>query len=126
MTSSAQRLLLIDDSRAVHALVRETLAPRGITLESCYNGREGVELLRRDRGFDLILLDWEMPVMDGPSALAEIRAMGIKTSLSMMTSRNSMEDIKRMLMCGADDYIIKPFTRDILLERISQLGLRVA
>lgn len=115
------RILSIDDSRAVHAYLTECMKPTGFQLEHCYGGEEGISRLERDGAFDLILLDWEMPDLPGPDVLARIRKMGLSMPVIMLTSKNKPEDIERMLSLGADEYVMKPFTPDILFDKIETL-----
>lgn len=117
MAKDKVRTLLIDDSRAVHAFVRDCLKTTCLDLTEVYNGREGLEKLAKGE-FDLILLDWEMPEMDGPATLREIRKRGLKTPVLMLTARNSVDDITSMIGLGVADYIMKPFTADILVGKV--------
>lgn len=112
-------ILMIDDTRAVQAFVKNLLAKApGINVTAVMNGQEGWELLRSGRHFDLILLDWEMPVLNGPDTIVKIRESGITTPILMMTTKNEPEDIQRVLELGAAEYLMKPFTADILFEKI--------
>lgn len=114
-------ILLIDDSRAVHSLATEMLTTNRITLKHAFNGQEGIELITKsDFNVDLILLDWEMPVMSGIDALPILKKMRPDVSIIMMTSKSAINDITMALSLGASDYIIKPYTRDILVGKISQ------
>lgn len=121
MMSTKIRFLIIDDSRAVHAFVKEAVAPLGYESVSVGNGREGVELLNKDKNFDFVLLDWEMPIMNGPQALVEIVKIVPDIPVSMMTSKSKMSDIVQMMEWGAKEYIMKPFTKDILIEKIESM-----
>ncbi len=110
---------MVDDTKSVQAFVKALLAKApGIEVTSVYNGLEAVELLKQKSDFDLILLDWEMPKMDGPTAFVEFKKMGVKTPTVMMTTKNSPEDIMKMLELGVAEYLMKPFTIDILFEKI--------
>jgi len=76
--------------------------------------------LKDDLGaFDLILLDWEMPVKDGPTTFKELKTMGLKTPVFMLTSKNNPSDIIQMLEEGVTEYMMKPFTADIVREKIT-------
>jgi two-component system chemotaxis response regulator CheY len=112
-------ILIIDDTRSVHAFLRSVLSPfTELTLTSVANGSEGLVTLQSGKSFDLILLDWEMPVMDGPTTFASLRANGCHTPVIMMTTKNEPDDISRMLRAGVNEYMMKPFTLDIILEKI--------
>lgn len=118
------KILLIDDSKAVHAFVVACLQKYQIELRHAPNGREGLAALEQGPLPDLILLDWEMPVMNGPDTLTAIKAKKIVTPVVMMTTRNAPEEIERMLNLGAAEYIMKPFTDDILVSRIESICAR--
>lgn len=116
------RILIVDDTRSVHAFVKSLCAnAKNIHLESVYNGKEGVERLQRPHSFDLVLLDWEMPVMTGPEALAEIVKIAGRPPVMMMTTKNQPDEIILMLKNGAAEYLMKPFTADILFQKISSV-----
>ena len=116
------RILLTDDSRAVHAFVTQLFNGTTVEIEHAYNGQEALEmLLIPSKSFDVVLLDWEMPVLDGPSALLQIKARGIRTPVIMATTKCDLTSITKALQNGASDYVIKPFTQDILFGRIATI-----
>ncbi len=116
------KFLIIDDSKSVHAFVGHCLEKFNIEINHVYDGSQGVEWLKQAKDKpDLIFLDWEMPVMDGPTTLEKIKSMGIQSPVVMMTSKNAPDDIARMLDAGACEYIIKPFTSDILVSKIESI-----
>lgn len=116
------KILSIDDSKAVHAFLKECLKDSGHQLTTAPSGEEGLKVLADSNNqFDLIFLDWEMPGLTGPEVLDKIKSMGIKTPVIMLTSKNDMTDIAGMLDKGASEYVLKPFTRDIILEKIASV-----
>ena len=116
------RILAIDDSKAVHAFIKVALNLPGVELVQAFDGAQGFETFQKlSSPVDLILLDWEMPVQDGPTTLAALLAVGAKCPVVMMTTRNSPDDIALMLSRGASEYMLKPFTTDILLEKIETI-----
>ena len=113
------KILMVDDTKSVHAFVKSLLSKSPeIEVTSVYNGKEAVDLLATRPKFDLILLDWEMPVMTGPEAFANFKKMQIVIPTVMVTTKNSAEDISKMLEMGVSEYLMKPFTIDILFEKI--------
>jgi DNA-binding response OmpR family regulator len=117
-----RRVLSIDDSRAVHAFLDRSVVGTDIDLVHAESGILGMEILKREgAGISLILLDWEMPGKSGPEVLAEIRASGSSVPVIMVTSKNDPSEIERMLKLGAIEYIMKPFTPDILLEKVNSI-----
>jgi two-component system chemotaxis response regulator CheY len=120
------KILVIDDSKAVHSILVEMLAGSGIQIDHGYNGREGFDAVTHPNFHaDLVLMDWEMPVMTGVEAVVKIRESGSDVPIVMMTSKNSMADISEALAKGATDYMIKPFTRDIIIGKIVQVTGKV-
>lgn len=113
------KVLIIDDTRSVHAFVKTLLAKAGgIEVTSAMNGEDGVAKIKGSGPFDLILLDWEMPVLNGPDTFDRLKAMGGAPPVMMMTTKNEPADIERMLSAGVAEYLMKPFTVDILFEKI--------
>lgn len=113
-------ILIVDDTKSVHAFVNVLLGKSsGIKVTSVFNGAEAIDILRSEKKFDLILLDWEMPVLNGPDTLRKIKSMSVQSPVIMMTTKNSPEDIQKMLDQGVAEYLMKPFTIDILFEKIA-------
>ncbi len=112
------KILVIDDSRAVQAFVQTCLQGPTYELISAQHGKEALGLATSMKP-DLVLLDWEMPVMDGPTFLTEFRKLEPKTPVVMMTTKNDPSEIAEVLQLGANEYIMKPFTAEILKEKIS-------
>ncbi len=113
------RILIIDDSKSVHAFVKMCFGDTHHIVD-VYDGQEALPLFGPGtEPFDLVLMDWEMPILNGPETMAALATLSNKTPVIMMTSRNSFEDISLMLNLGAQEYIIKPFTKDILLSKIA-------
>ena len=113
------RLLIVDDSRAIHSFVSAAASNNNWETISAYNGQEALDQLQKDTDFDLVLLDWEMPVKDGPETLAEIRKTMPNLCVIMLTSKNRPKDIRKMLDLGANDYMMKPITSEILTNKIN-------
>lgn len=114
------KILIIDDSRSVRAYLKETLTPLGAELELAQDGSEGLQLLAQ-QAFDLVLLDWEMPKLNGIDTLIAIRAQFSDLPVIMMTTRNSTSDIAKVISLGVNEYMMKPFTKDILVAKIDQV-----
>lgn len=113
------KVLIVDDTRSVHAFVKNLLLKsKEVEVTSVYNGAEAVELLEQNEQFDLILLDWEMPVLNGPESLIAIKNMNFGIPVIMMTTKNDPDDIQKMFSLGIDEYLMKPFTIDILFQKI--------
>lgn len=118
---SQYKFLLIDDSKSVHAFLRQCLEPMASTIFDCMDGQESVEHLKNNQGYDLIFLDWEMPIMDGPTAFDEMKRMNLAIPVVMLTSKNDPLDIMKMIEAGVADYLLKPFTADIIELKVKSL-----
>lgn len=106
--------------KSVHSFVKNLLSKaEGLTVTSVFNGQEALEVLKSGQKFDLIFLDWEMPVMTGPETLRAFSETSLSTPVIMMTTKNTVEDIQNMLNLGASEYLLKPFTVDIIFEKIN-------
>ncbi|MCB0357710.1 MAG: response regulator [Bdellovibrionales bacterium] len=117
------KILSVDDSKAVHSFVKMCLMSKTVDLIQVLSGEEALDKLtgQNKENFDLILLDWEMPGLTGPEVLVKARESGISTPVIMLTSRNKEDDIRMALENGASEYIMKPFTEDLLVEKIDSV-----
>lgn len=118
------RALIVDDSRFVRSYLRGMLEENGIVCEEAADGRAGLEQLRGENRFDLALVDWNMPVMNGLEMLKQLRAEGfIDLKVLMVTTEAENGYIVRALEAGADEYLMKPFDDEALNEKLAMLGL---
>jgi two-component system, chemotaxis family, chemotaxis protein CheY len=120
--------LVIDDSRAMRSILSRKLDSLGFDVETASDGAEGLALVRRGPLPDVALVDWNMPVMDGLDFVAVCRKDSRlrKVTLMMVTTESEQSQIVRALAAGAHEYLIKPFTRDALVEKLDLLGLGAA
>ena len=118
------RALIVDDSRFVRSFLRGLLEEKGIECEEAADGQAGLDHLHSDRTFDLALLDWNMPVMNGLEMLKELRAEGFSgIKVMMVTTEAENNFILSALDAGADEYLMKPFDDEALNEKLAMLGL---
>ncbi len=117
------RALVIDDSRTVRAVIGSYLTEAGLEVVEAGNGREGLDVLRRDPGIDLVLVDWNMPVMNGLEFIQAARADRAydRVRIVMVTTETEQEQVIRALEAGANEYVMKPFTKEILVAKLSLL-----
>ncbi len=117
------RVLIIDDSRAMRMILKTTLAELGHEAVEAGNGLEGIDALRGKGTFDLALVDWNMPVMNGYEFVKLVRQDAANSGMKivMVTTEVEMSQVAKALEAGADEYVMKPFTREILKEKIEML-----
>ena len=113
-------VLIVDDSKAIYLMVSQMLESGGHKSFWDEDGNKAVEVLANNKNIDIILLDWNMPNMNGPEFLEKNQKESLTTApIIMMTTENRPEFIKKALGLGAVEYIMKPFTSDILFNKIS-------
>lgn len=124
---SAPYCLVVDDSRVVRRVAVDMLKSLGFAVAEAEDGLMAVQQCTA-RVPDFILLDWNMPEMDGITCLTRLRAMDMphQPRVILCTTENTLEKIGTALAAGADEYIIKPFDRDILRDKLVQIGLEQA
>jgi two-component system chemotaxis response regulator CheY len=119
------RALVIDDSKAMRAWLTKLLRDLGFeVLEACH-GVQALEQLSQNGSVDLMLLDINMPEMDGFTFLRRVRSdhPDDHTLIMMVTSENSASKIEEAIKCGADEYVMKPISREALQEKLQLLGI---
>ena len=116
--------LVVDDSRVVRKVARRILERRGFTVTEAADGQLALNACRASLP-DCVLLDWNMPVMDGLTFLKTLRReFGPETpSVVFCTTENDMERIEQAMTNGAQEYIMKPFDEEILTGKFEQAGL---
>jgi len=114
------RLLVIEDELPMRTALVETLAAEGYRVRSAADGMAGLELACTEP-FDLILLDVMMPGLDGFAVCRELRKRGRDVPVLMLTAKGLVDDRVEGLDCGADDYLVKPFSLKELLARVRAL-----
>lgn len=114
------RLLLVEDESRLASLLKKGLAEEGYAVTIAGDGKTGLAMAESNQ-FDLILLDVMLPGIDGFEVARRLRHGGIRTPILMLTARDATPDIVRGLDLGADDYLTKPFSFEVLLARIRAL-----
>jgi DNA-binding response OmpR family regulator len=114
------KILLVEDDVLLSTALTELLTANGYTIDIASNGQTGLELAISAE-YELILLDWLIPKLDGISLCRQLRSQGYRKSILLLTGKNSNADIVAGLDAGADDYVIKPFDPEALLARIRSL-----
>ncbi len=118
-------LLIVDDSKTAHLFVSSMLKDCPINFSHAYDGQEAVDLVSGGLNPDIILIDWEMPRLEGPDAVSQIRNCGFSGPILMITTRSSPNDIRAALQKGVSEFMMKPFTKDILVEKLESLNISI-
>ena len=117
------KFLIADDAGVMRKIITRALielnaAPEDIV--EAEDGRQAVEAAKQ-QDFVLIFMDWNMPNMLGIEAVSEIRAIGIKSPILMVTTEGEKTNVVRAIQAGATNYLIKPFTPDDIKTKITQM-----
>jgi two-component system OmpR family response regulator len=121
--SQKPKVLVIDDEPGVRELISESLRISEITAVQAADGLEALSLLRREK-FDLLILDINMPKLDGLALLEKLRTEGMSVPVLMLSARADKTDINQGLRIGADDYLTKPFSIEELILRVKAIMRR--
>jgi two-component system chemotaxis response regulator CheY len=119
------RALVIDDSRTVRIIIGKILSELGLEVIEAGNGREGLERLQQNPSVELVLVDWNMPEMNGLDFIKTVRSQRGYDSvrIMMVTTETEQEQLIRALEAGANEYVMKPFTKEILVAKLSLLDV---
>lgn len=117
--------LVIDDSRAMRKVLSKILGDLGFSVVEAGNGQEALDRMQSE-AVDLALIDWNMPVMNGYEFLQAVRAQPnwADVRLMMVTTETGIEEMTKALAAGADEYVMKPFTRSDLVSKLGLMGFR--
>jgi two-component system, chemotaxis family, chemotaxis protein CheY len=119
------RALVIDDSKTMRSILRRILAGIGYEVVDAENGRQGLERLRQSGPVNLVLVDWNMPEMDGLAFVQAVRADPAykPVRLMMVTTETDLSRMATALEAGADEYVMKPFTEEVIRDKLQLLDV---
>ncbi len=120
------KALVVDDSRTTRMILAKFLRELGMDVREAANGKEALEVIKAERAtLTLILADWNMPEMNGLAMLKRLRQDPEFSSLVivMVTAQTKIDRIAEALEAGANEYIMKPFTKEILLSKLELAGI---
>jgi two-component system chemotaxis response regulator CheY len=119
-----KRCLIVDDSSVIRKVARRILENFGFAVIEASDGRQALDACSKEMP-EAILLDWNMPVMDGFDFLRALRSMpaGDKPKVVFCTTENDLAHIARAMHAGADEYIMKPFDKEIVEAKFQEVGL---
>lgn len=122
------KALIVDDSKAVRMVLARILKEFGYDVVEAANGREALELIETSQeSLSLVLADWNMPEVNGLDLLRTVRQNQAHASLAMVmvTSETHIDQMAAALEAGANEYVMKPFTKDILLDKLRLAGVHL-
>lgn len=120
------KALVVDDSRAIRMILARTLSKLGFEVREAGNGREALEVLDVEKsGVQLVLADWNMPEMNGLDLVKQLRRNPELASVVvvMVTTETELDKMTAALEAGANEYVMKPFTPEILAEKLELAGI---
>jgi two-component system, chemotaxis family, chemotaxis protein CheY len=117
--------LVVDDSQTIRLILRKYLGKIGFDVVEATDGLEGIARLPEMSQADLVLVDWNMPNMSGVDFVRAVRALRQYDSLPvvMVTTNTDRDQVASALEAGANEHIMKPFTQDVIREKLELLGL---
>ena len=120
------KALVVDDSKTIRIIIKRILTELGYEACEAGNGLEALKVLEAQGGaVQFVLADWNMPEMNGLDLVKTIRANAQYSSLKviMVTTETEMDQMTTALEAGANEYVMKPFTKDILMEKLELVGI---
>lgn len=119
------RALIVDDSRATRTIIRRMLSEVGFEVVEATDGLDALRRLKEIGRADVLLVDWNMPEMNGYELVCAVRRdpqyNGVP--LMMVTSETELAQMAKALEAGADEYVMKPFTKEVITEKLTLLGV---
>lgn len=117
------KVLVVDDSRAIREIEKRYLEELGFEVFEAQNGEEALKVLEENPDIKLILLDWHMPIMNGYECLLRIRSnpKWVDLKVMMVTTENQQRNVVEAIRAGANEYLMKPFDKEMLEVKIRYL-----
>jgi len=121
------KTLVIDDAKAMRIILKQIVESIGGQVEEAGNGKEGLAKLKQMGQADLVLVDWNMPEMNGLEFVRAVRADPTyrKLPIMMVTTETESSQMGKALAAGANEYVTKPFTKDTIQSKLKLLGVKV-
>ncbi|MBI3463621.1 MAG: response regulator [Planctomycetes bacterium] len=117
--------LIVDDSRVLRRILSAYLQQLGFQVVEAGNGREALERLHQSESPDVVLVDWNMPEMNGLEFIRSVRAEERFRNLPLMmvTTELEMDHVATALLVGANEYVMKPFSKESIADKLQLIGL---
>jgi len=121
------RAMVIDDSRAIRLILGKMLKELGFEVVDAENGAVAIERLKTSEKMDIALVDWNMPEMNGYEFVCAVRKEDAYKDLPLMmvTTETEMSQVIKALEAGANEYVMKPFTKEMITEKLTLMGIPV-
>jgi two-component system, chemotaxis family, chemotaxis protein CheY len=128
MSQQAVHALVIDDSRAMRSILKRILHGQGFRTSEAANGLEALDRMAEHDDISIALVDWNMPEMNGYEFVKAVRANPANKHvwLMMVTTETEMSRVVKAMAAGANEYVMKPFTDDTIIDKLKLLGLVAA
>ncbi len=120
------KAMVVDDSRTIRIILTKMLSELGLEVCPAGDGKEGLEVAEREKGaFSVIMADWNMPEMNGLELVKRLRSDPRLASVPivMITTETETRQVMAALEAGANEYVMKPFSRDIIADKLRLLGV---
>lgn len=119
------KVLIVDDASVIRKMLAYICENEGLQVTTAVDGVEGIRMLEKQGPFDLLMVDWEMPNMNGLDMVRRIKDQQLNPGLKilMITTHNSMADVVTAMSLGIDDYLMKPIEEEAVQSRIQALGI---
>ncbi len=121
------RAMVIDDSRAIRLILGKMLKELGFEVIDAENGAVAMDRLRTSEKVDIALVDWNMPEMNGYEFVCAVRKEEAYKDLPLMmvTTETEMSQVVKALEAGANEYVMKPFTKEMITEKMTLMGVSI-
>lgn len=117
------RVLLVDDEAAFVDLLAKRLGNRGLDAKCVYNGRDAVDMLSKEKDFDVVILDMKMPGKDGMETLKEIKQIKPNLEVIILTGHATLDSAVEGLKMDAFDYMTKPIDIELLVNKLREVNI---
>lgn len=122
------KAIVVDDSSATRFILTKMLTELGYQVSQAEHGKDALEKISKEKEFRLALVDWNMPVMNGYELVQQVRENQDlnKMVIMMVTTETEMGQVVKAIEAGANEYIMKPFTKDMIVDKMRILGLNIS
>ena len=124
----SRRALIVDDSRTIRTVIGRIFGELGFAVAKAENGKQALDLVLSEPEFDVVLVDWNMPVMNGLEFVEHVRRRpeSASTPILMVTTESETGRMVAALEAGVNEYLMKPFTREALQDKLEMMGVDAA